>query len=385
MQRIDTLTALRAFAAAALVYYHQQGVFIPVSYNGAYALGVSFFFVLSGFILCLNYGALRSPRTVGRFMLARFARLYPVHLFTFVLFGLAFAPDIFFNPDYRGPLLTNAVLLHSWVPVFGYVYAMNPVSWSISDEFFFYLIFPFASSARSLSWIVVGALAATIVALLVAEHFDASIADMTAKPWEYSPVELALHSPIMRVAEFITGIWFARLYSAGTLSRHITRYATALELACVGAVILYGALSTRLATSMIAVGHPLLGIWLQNSAGLFVFGALMLVVAHQAGAVSRVLRSRLLVFLGETSFCLYMVHVIIIQYMNLNHVLADHAWWMRFAVATSLAYVGSFLIWRTVEVPMRRLILWRPRRATPAPVAKVTVEERPRRVAAGGR
>lgn len=358
MKRIESLTALRAFAAGALVYYHQQGVFIPVTYNGAFALGVSFFFVLSGFILFLNYG--EAPR-VGRFLLARFARLYPVHLVTFVLFGLAFAPDIFFNEDYRWPLFANVLLVHSWIPTYGYVYSMNPVSWSISVEFFFYLAFPLLCRVRNLAPVLVVSLVAAIAALLIAQRYDPNVADMSGTPWIYSPMELALHSPVMRIAEFTAGIWFAKLFRSGRFAAFITFFATPIELACVAGVLLYGAFSMKLAFAFIAMDQPLIGSWLQNSSGMFVFGALILVIAHQGGAVSRFLQSRFLVLMGETSFSLYMLHVIVIMYMSQNHLLADHPWWLRVITATSVAYVGSYLLWRLVEVPARKLILWRPR------------------------
>src|SRR5262249_9177363 len=106
---IKSLTSLRAFAAAGLLFYHQMRVILPIESNQAFALGVSFFFVLSGFILAVNYGNM-SRAEVGRFFLARFARLYPVHIATLILFGLAFAPLIFFDAPSRGMITLNSLL-----------------------------------------------------------------------------------------------------------------------------------------------------------------------------------------------------------------------------------------------------------------------------------
>ena len=87
-RRLDALTGLRFLAAAAVVVFHarvdvpgQMG--IPPDFAADVPLAsaaVAFFFVLSGFILAYVYPRLESPAACGRFLLARFARLWPAHL-----------------------------------------------------------------------------------------------------------------------------------------------------------------------------------------------------------------------------------------------------------------------------------------------------------------
>src|SRR5271154_3420401 len=112
-RRLNALTTLRFFAAMHVVLFHcaptlaiktgerlamttshspamvrelvamvSQGM-IAVMDAGPWS--VSFFFILSGFILVYNYGDGRRPLDAGRFWVARFARIYPVYLIGFLL------------------------------------------------------------------------------------------------------------------------------------------------------------------------------------------------------------------------------------------------------------------------------------------------------------
>src|SRR5690349_17655364 len=86
------LTALRFFAAAVVVIGHGHSLFGSLNIANAIATGqaVSFFFVLSGFILAYNYPVLRTGRDVAMFYATRFARIWPLHALTAACFILAF-------------------------------------------------------------------------------------------------------------------------------------------------------------------------------------------------------------------------------------------------------------------------------------------------------
>src|SRR4051812_12300742 len=90
---IHSLTSLRFFAAILVVCYHFSGasleavprwVLIPIQHGN---LSVTFFFVLSGFILSLNYVGANGTLTIPReqFFRARIARIFPLFLFAFLL------------------------------------------------------------------------------------------------------------------------------------------------------------------------------------------------------------------------------------------------------------------------------------------------------------
>ena len=152
------LTPLRGIAALLTVIFHVGLMVAPLVSNSNLLnrmyLMVDFFFVLSGFIMCHVYGKLFSTgisaAAFKKFAIARFARVYPLHfitlLYTIVLFfiaarlGIPKVPVIQIENSWFS-IITNLLLLHSmnfhnW---FSWVHA----SWSISTEWWAYMVFPF--------------------------------------------------------------------------------------------------------------------------------------------------------------------------------------------------------------------------------------------------
>jgi peptidoglycan/LPS O-acetylase OafA/YrhL len=173
--KLHALTALRFFAAAMIVMLHAQGYFgtVPLFAHFVLTQGVCFFFVLSGFILTYAYPALDRRGTV-RFLVARLARIMPLHLLTLLLYVLilpAWYRDSV-SSSTRGAGLLSALLLQAWVPVYRVQTAFNGVSWSLSAELFFYLCFPLLIWGWRQTWRL--KIAATFLlvvdAILVANH-----------------------------------------------------------------------------------------------------------------------------------------------------------------------------------------------------------------------
>ncbi|ATE63813.1 acyltransferase family protein [Rhizorhabdus dicambivorans] len=148
------LTSARGIAAWYVVLYHiresasgslPQGVidFLAKGY-----LAVDFFFVLSGFVIWLNYRSLLGEhrwRAVPHFLWRRLARIWPLHLLVLlgaVGFALAcVATGRALPPDYRWETLPfHLLLLQNWgfLPELGW----NVPAWSISCELGAYLVFP---------------------------------------------------------------------------------------------------------------------------------------------------------------------------------------------------------------------------------------------------
>ena len=144
---IKPLTSLR-FIFAFLVFMSHNNLFPNAVdsflwhiFREGYA-GVSFFFMLSGFILAYTYQQrlLERSVTIHSFYIARIARIYPLHLSTLFI-SLFFIK--FFSSVSAGSIFNlglNAFLLQSFVP--GKEFLFNAVSWSLSDEAFFYAMFP---------------------------------------------------------------------------------------------------------------------------------------------------------------------------------------------------------------------------------------------------
>lgn len=152
--KLLALESLRGFAAVAVVLHHfsygsllSENAFIRHSY-----LMVDFFFVLSGFVIALNYAdRLSSAADVANFQLRRFWRLYPLHVFTLMLFlGIECLKYVFeqrtgivanspaFTDSGADAFLANLFLLQGIVLK---TLSFNIPSWSISVEFWTYLIF----------------------------------------------------------------------------------------------------------------------------------------------------------------------------------------------------------------------------------------------------
>jgi len=161
---LPNLTSLRGIAALLTVIFHVGLVLssfggqlldgrISSVLNRMYLM-VDFFFVLSGFILCYVYAEYFedsvSRQDFKKFTIARFARIYPLHLFSLLLTTLflfllhqwgAIVPPILDAENSVYSFVTNLLLLHSmnlhhW---FTYTHA----SWSISTEWWMYMLFPF--------------------------------------------------------------------------------------------------------------------------------------------------------------------------------------------------------------------------------------------------
>lgn len=147
---IRSLTSLRFFAALSIVIFHYTFEIESLSGtlpNRLYT-GVDFFFILSGFILTHSYiRAIEDGTFSARdFYIKRFARIYPVHIVTLILSALTTAATLTFwgvgfdSGDSWSCLTSSVFMLQAWGiharPCFN-----NP-SWSISAEWFAYLLFP---------------------------------------------------------------------------------------------------------------------------------------------------------------------------------------------------------------------------------------------------
>ncbi len=164
VQYLTNLTPMRGIAALLIVIFHidlmmgmGQGLLIRHSDSLVLTkmfLMVDFFFILSGFIMCHVYATWFKETISGnqykKFTIARFARVYPMHLvtllYTIVLFKLSGILQIPKVPvlqvaDTNFSIFTNLFLvqsmnLHNW-------FTWNHASWSISTEWWAYMLFPF--------------------------------------------------------------------------------------------------------------------------------------------------------------------------------------------------------------------------------------------------
>lgn len=365
--RIQALTGLRIFAALAIVIHHLQGVlWLPAGAYGGIPLnqGVSFFFVLSGFILQHSYRSRIEPAgNIGalQFTALRFFRLWPCHIAVIALIIVAngtAALGHILSVLSAGQFASVLLLLQAWSPDIGVVFGINGPAWSISVELFFYAMFPLlcrqarVSALRPL-WIGAAITAAWLAAVSL-----------------YMPggnlETLGGTHPFARVFEFAVGISAYEIFSRHPLD---IRAPSLTEFATVVLAGLAVATTPYLATSMGAKFSVLLAWWLGNSASFWAFALLIGVFFWQRGRVSRFAGWGPVAYLGEISFALYLVHQPVIGY------LARATPWfpllplsMQVIVFTAIVLALSALLHHAVEKPCmriaRRVILPAPRVAT---------------------
>ncbi|MFE0732957.1 acyltransferase family protein [Streptomyces antibioticus] len=167
--RLPSLTGLRFWAALLVVLYHlsrQAGTVPGISEAVWYGRsGVTFFFVLSGVVLAWTYDGARVPVKV--FLWRRFARIWPL-----LAVSVALSVGVWAAMDRAVSLKAVAatlLLVHAWFPQPVMFTGGNPAAWSLSDEAWFYLVFPALLAllagrrARVWRWTAVALVAATLV------------------------------------------------------------------------------------------------------------------------------------------------------------------------------------------------------------------------------
>lgn len=352
--RLASLTGLRFWAAAAVFAFHAsfEGLFADAGVRDAVAglfgkagwAGVSFFFVLSGFVLAWSARPGDPPR---RFVRRRLARIYPAHLVTALV---AFALLAAAGGVAGGEVIPNLLLLQAWSPRLDVFISGNPVSWSLSCELLFYLCFPllwrWLSRVRPsrLWWCAGSVTAAVAVVPLVAGLLPAqplvSMPDGTTGLWQYWFVYVL---PPVRALEFVLGILLARLVREGLWRGPGPVPAAALTVVGCG-------LATRLPYLYGLVAALVVPLSLLVCA----------VAARDAAGRGTPLTGRTMQWLGETSFAFYLVHRLVLTYGH--QVLGTGRSWstpvaaLLLLAAFAVCLLLARLLYVAVERPfMRRL------------------------------
>ncbi|MDB5309180.1 MAG: putative acyltransferase [Gemmataceae bacterium] len=388
--RLDALTGLRFLAALAVAFSHLPQLHgdttiapTPRRIMAEGAAGVPFFFVLSGFVLAYSYHdrfARPGRRELGRYALARFARIWPVYLLTV---GVAAVWPMVPLPPGAWAAAKNLLLVHMWLPSTNPDPGFNPVAWSLSEEVFFYAVLPVllwaaAKAPRVGRWGLVGGAAAAWVvpAGLVLWHCT------NLNRWTLYVCHLC---PLVRLGEFgvglVLGLGFVRSAAPtlGPPDRRTRRVWTGLELAAVLVVALSVFHSFRV---------PLL--FRLNGYYTLPFALVVATFARQRGALSGLLAGRVAVYLGEVSFAFFLLHGFVFTYIG---------WWFGPEPVGSVVWAGGVVaaallvavfIYQFFETPLRIWVVGTgrsrvaPDRPSPGSLARVFGRLRPGRRAGTG-
>jgi peptidoglycan/LPS O-acetylase OafA/YrhL len=356
--RLPVLTSLRFFAAFHVVIFHLQATQVvhgPAWYERLAAVGyvgVTFFFVLSGFILVYTYAG--RTLSLKEFWRARFARIYPAYafslLFTAPFFFYAVVKlDIpfFVWPKAHLKLASGLVvaLLQAWVPPAALTW--NPVAWSLSVEALFYLLFPFLLlklMRRSQPQLLLIAAAAWLTSLALStsyvlfnpDHLAVMNSDVLNAFWLNA---LKFH-PLARLPEFLLGMACGFLFLRSRREHALALPLVLFGIAGVGMAAYFGA----------AIPYPVLHTALLAPA----FAAIVYGFSLRP-RWSAVLDKRLLVFCGDASYSLYLLHSMIMgMYFHTSTGQLRFQGFFGVLVYVLLAVGISALVYRFLEEPARR-------------------------------
>ena len=304
---LTTLTPLRGIAALLVVIFHcnLEGLqFVPFGYTSLVSDGwlwVDFFFILSGFIMSYVYEKYFTENIswndYKKFIGARFARVYPLHLSTTIwAFALAVyivhtatSLDPFFAANFNPKSLPTCLLLVQSLHLYRAA-PLNTPSWSLSTEWWVYMIFPllvplFAKLKKAGKWLMFLFLVAFYLLLRykigpVSQNF----------PKGQPTINLVADFGWLRcIAGFLTGMLLFQWYKSKAA------YTVLKSSWCFVFFFITTLVCMHFAVTDIII--------------IAFFPFILLTAAYNNTALKRILDIRAFQRLGDWSFSIYMVHV----------------------------------------------------------------------------
>ena len=349
MPRLEQLVSVRGIAAWLVVLFHSLALLkiavpalpspvVDVIAHGY--LAVDFFFVLSGFIIFINYYDKFNTRIVGNSLLFywnRFSRIYPVHFFMLIGYSCLALAYLYFSSTKVTPnaftlktFLENLFLVQAWA---GNHTSWNVPSWSISAEWFVYLLFPVFSILLGKFRNSYSAHIAVATALLAAVFFiDAFSSDQNIHT-RFTNVPL-----VRAFYEFSLGT----IIGSGYINFHEKMISHRIILAAL--LLLSGLVTWRFG----AIGN---GVTALNCC------ILVWLLCLDQSYIKFFLSNRVLVYLGEISYSTYMIHYFVYDVYKAVwiHSITDVN---LFSLVASFSFllILSMAMHRMIELPAQRYL-----------------------------
>ena len=354
-ERLNALTGLRCFAAINIVFFHFSnpqwfGWLAPVVDAGY--VSVSYFILLSGFVLGYNYNARARAGQLDRvrFWKARFTRIYPIYLLSLLLSVETLGKE--YESHTHGMFWTGIVLtpllLQGFIPSISTF--LNTPAWTMSAEASYYVIFPWLARwkrperAGPYLWKMAGIWMLGLIPGLLYIAFNP---DGIAHPnrWSYGHWLWALkYTPYTHVASFIFGVMLAELDELIARDSRLR-----LWLGLGGFAGIYG---------LLTLGSLMPYAIMHDGMLMPLFGCIVLGLAGK-NPLATLLGWRPLVFVGEASYCLYLLHFNLWNMIHHSHVLD---WlgltrfdpWLSYVVLIALAVATLYLVEKPAQRQLRK-------------------------------
>jgi peptidoglycan/LPS O-acetylase OafA/YrhL len=357
IQYIPAIDGLRAIAVMAVIFYHLGFDWIPGGF-----LGVDLFFVISGYVitrLLLDSIERSGGLDLRAFYLARLRRLLPALIFMLVTTAIAvgiWAPDTIKRFLIDTPFALTGSM--NWWLVgrhLDYFEAIGRPSllqhtWSLAVEAQFYLVWPlilllilkfFGKKRISIVSLAIAAISG-ITLMLVSFSLDASSAQSVSHVYFGTDT----HSIGLFLGAALAVSWIPQNFKS-EVSRKAQDFIDGI-----GVFGFLGILSTFL---LIDETNPALYKIAFPLAGIFA-AAIITSIVHPASRFAPILQNRVLLWIGERSYAIYLWHWVIFQVTRPEVDLAGATWAMtllRILIVFALADISL----RFVELPVRRGVL----------------------------
>ncbi len=353
--QLKALTGLRCFAAINILLFHFSnpkwfGWFAPVV-NAGYA-SVSYFILLSGFVLGYNYNARARAGELDtvRFYKARFTRLYPIYLLSLLLSWQMVNVEYHAHTHgmfWAGMVLTP-LLLQGWIPPIATF--LNTPAWTMSAESFYYALFPWMARWKKPThlthhlWKLAGV---WMLGLIPGTLYVVFSPDGIANPdrWSWGPwLQVLKFTPLPHLASFVFGVLLSELDETVPRSGRLR-----LILGVFGFAGIFALVSMR---------PPAPYALLHDGLMMPLFGCIVLGLAGN-NRLAYTLGWRPLVFVGEASYCLYLLHFNLWTLIHDTHVLnwlglSRFDPWISYVVLILLAILALHLVEKPVQRQLRK-------------------------------
>lgn len=341
--RIEQITFTRFIAAISIVIFHcGKNSFL---FNNKYVsfifeqanVGVSYFFILSGFVMIIAYG--NKKVDFIEYIKNRLARIYPIYFIAiFVILGITLFQNI-----NKVNLLLNIFMIQSWLPE--KALTLNFPGWSLSVEMFFYIIFPFLiNNIYSKSKFKTISISIILFWIISQITFHLVVYQILRTPY-FSISDLNYH-PILHLNEFLIGN-LAGLYFIEKLKDKRKNY--------------FPFILATLLILILLLKFPI-GLNFHNGLLAIIFVPLILLISLSNDKVTNLFSNKIFVFLGEISFGIYILHIPVWmvfsdyrmeKYLGLNKYFDFTA---SFLIRFVILLVISSVSYLFVEKPLRSII-----------------------------